>query len=153
MQINNKEFNITPEELEKVLKPYEVKKNWVLKRDGKYFYIDDTGMVEWATFKDDEIDYFRLSVGNAYQTKKLAEKAIAVKQALVKVNNMIDELNEKVEQSIIYEYVIKLNKGELFSYFMQVGTINPFIHTCALSEIAEQIIDEMDDELKLIWGV
>jgi len=111
------------------------------------------------TFFDQYNDHDRQAVasGNCYQTKELAQKAFERQLAIVRVNNRIDELNDEWEMEwngcgggriIFYAHDSERFDTIWFDSY-QCCTI---VNLCK-TDVAEQIIKEMESDLKLIFNI
>ena len=52
------------------------KEKWVPKQDETYFFVTDTGGVDYSDWDDDDVDRFRAHTGNVFETKDLADAAV-----------------------------------------------------------------------------
>lgn len=138
--------------MEEELNKPEVFKHFPSKGD-EYYYYTSTGAIHNTTAADNEL---RL---NAYKTREEAQKAYNKAVALEKVKRRILELQGDWKpdwtNAIAEKYYIQYdpyNKQFIpISWFsMQQDTVIPYTK---IKDITLTIIEEMEDELKLIFDV
>jgi len=150
-----KETELTQEQYD-ALFPKKVGR-WKPEGGEEYWYL--AWLVDCSNFDPNHRwDQLRVDSGNCYQTEKLAQQALDGQLAIVRVNDRIDKLNDGWEMvwntretmhSIYY-----CHSQQSMSFECISCSQNPsVIHLCAPSEIAKQIIDEMESELKLIFNI
>lgn len=126
-------------------------KRWRAKKGQSYgYFIDGRVFVAWEY--GDEFDNARYVEGNYYQTKELAQKALDRQLAIVRVNDRIMELNEGREGLAYIDYNISTRE---FNKWTFVGGFKKAQHLSLIANetVADQIISECEDDLKIIFGV
>lgn len=126
----------------------------------RYYLVDLAGNANSSHWSDDEIDNYRLDIGNAFKTREEAEKKAKQMQAFARVNRYIRENDlrltdvdcsndEQKRWSIYYNiYLKKIEAGDwCFSdYKMLIGDLKS-------EEAGEQVIGNCIDDLKIIFDV
>lgn len=132
---------------------------WRAKEGGRYFFIDSMGDTCSSTEVNHKTDDYRYLTGNYYQTEAEAEKATARQRAISTVRMAILEANEgwvpdwgdgcQEKLWVFYDY---RPKRFIFTYNWLVvsNSVLPYIKT---EQIAQDIINTYEKELKLIWGI
>lgn len=134
-------------------KPY---KRWRAEK-GRIYYaiISDWNITDFIelNYKTDDYKY---NIWNYYKTKKEAENVIDLQLAIVRVNDRIKELNEWWEHNNEWDrYYIyyRVNNYDV-DYISTYWYIRPYIlNLCKTREIAKQIINEMKDDLDIIFNL
>lgn len=125
-------------------------------KEWERYYLSTSLEIDYNIEANDEIDNSFYNYWNYYRTEEEAEKARDKQLAIVRVNDRIDELNEwwlhdTISTEAKYyicsywsEYIIDACFYEGYSFnFKYMKT----------RKIAQQIIDEMKDDLDLIFNI
>lgn len=123
-----------------------------------YWWLSSSGTLSRFVFDDDESDKLHLALGNVYETEAEAEKAIEKKLATVRVLNKLRELEGDLvadwndvfsrKYHICYNHLeLKLQIGD--AQFCQTNEQNSY----STKEACQWVIDNMQDDLKLMFGV
>lgn len=140
-----------------IIKPKSAKP-WRAGLDGRYWYVCDWAWVSTREEKAIPIDDHYYLTGNYYRTEEEAEKALERQKAIGRVTHRIYELNDGWEPDWAngnqkkYDIYLDYECGEFdwgYGCFCERQTL-PCI---ASEEIADQIIAEMKDDLRLIWNL
>ena len=161
MDINIKDLSEEQrKDLQKQLEEYEEKKTvWDLEEGNEYWFTNSVLGVHKDKRKHRAIDKWRRGSGSIFFTKEAAKKEAKRRLAITKVNKRIDELNdgwepdwENTNQSkyMIY-YVYSQDEFDIWNYRSTKDEI--VLNYMESSYLAEQIIDEMEDELRIIFDV
>ena len=162
MDINIKDLSEEQrKDLQKQLEEYEEEEKTVgdLAIWDTYWFIRACGDISGPSWQNDYIDNDRRKLGNFFLTKEEARKESERRRVIGKVNKKIDELNDGWEPD--------WEDYDQTKYSICYCSDNKkFRETCTYSrkdsmhlnyfksqDIAEQIIDEMKDELKIIFDV
>ena len=138
--------------MEEQLNKPEVFKHFPSKGD-EYYYYTSIGIICSNTAADNEL---RL---NAYKTLEEANKAYKKAVALEKVKRRIVELqgdwkpdfnDDSSKHTICYNYIVNSFTNEEWKRFKHYCVLIPYLKN---KEIAETIINEFPDELKLIFDI
>ena len=130
------------------------------KKGVNYYLVDGGGDSINDHWDDDEIDNYRLDIGNAFKTEEEAEKKSKQMQALARVNRYIRENDlrltdvnwnntESCKWSILYNISSKKIEvcGWCFSnYKVLIGDLKS-------EEAGKQVIGNCIDDLKIIFDV
>lgn len=165
--VNNQELELDIDEQSLVkagyVKAKKEHKRWRGEDTESYYFTTPASdnPIESCDELNDDWDNFRYETGNYYQTEELAQAALDRQLALVRVNDRILELNEgwepEKENSGAVKWLIGcerhrgrllLSAGQWFSF--DLGTKIDCIKN---KYVAEQIISECKDDLKVIFGV
>jgi len=150
-------YNLVPIEEKEDPKTY---KRWRAEMGGKYCYINSIGDIDIMYEGYSEYDNRRYSIWNYYQTEEEAQKAFNKQLAIVRINDRIMELNGN--------WVADRNDADQCKY-----TITTYdhadkkfrtdyhyvcIYSCSIQymksyEIANQIISEMESDLKIAFDI
>lgn len=126
----------------------------------RYYLVDLAGNANSSHWSDDEIDNYRLDIGNAFKTREEAEKKAKQMQALARVNKYIRENDlrftdvdwnntEQSKFSIFYNTFsiqIEVSNWCISNYKMLIGDLKS-------REAGEQVIGNCIDDLKIIFDV
>jgi len=150
-----KEVELTQEQYD-ALFPKKIGR-WKPDDGEEYWYL--AWLVDCANFGPGHWwDQLRVELGNCYQTEKLAQKAFDRQLAIVRVNDEIDKLNDgwemvwnwkNVGTGICYWYGPNKFSTEFFRNTSHFSVIK----YCVTERVAEQIMKEMEAELKLIFNI
>ena len=70
---------------------------WVPEKGGKYWFVTDSSIVDWAFWDDDEEDQSRKNFLGIYQTRELAEAALLeIRRALLEIRRKLGEIRRKL---------------------------------------------------------
>lgn len=126
----------------------------------RYYLVDLAGNANSSHWSDDEIDNYRLDIGNAFKTREEAEKKAKQMQALARVNRYIRENdlrptdvdwnNTKQHKWSIY-YNITSEKIEAGDWC--ISNFKTLIGELKSEEAGEQLIENCIDDLKIIFDV
>ncbi len=151
---------ITIEWIEYTLTPVEKKyKRWRAEKWGDYYSIVSNWEIYLSQHDNFEINDLRYNIGNYYQTEEEAIKERDKRLAIVKVNDKIMELNEWWIENWDNRrqekwYIMYNNDKKLFESGYNTYTNEwTLLSRIKSEEIAEQIIKEFPDELKLIFWI
>ena len=150
------EVTLTPEQ-EELFNPKQFGRQRVM-IDNNYFFV--SGM--WDIEEEEEMTYglddARFERGNYFPSFAKAQAHDNYTLAVVKVNDRIDQLNkgwkmvwdtDKAFYAIYYSHDI----SRFETYAFTVNQFSLLIKSAASKVIAEQIIDEMEKELTLIFNI
>lgn len=127
-------------------------KRWRSGRMGAYFFLTYDGHVTSSYDGHNQPSDGRYELGNYYQTKELAQKTLDRQLAIVRVNDRIMELNEGREGNACIDYCISNGSFTTTSYLDDYKYCE--VLTAMVDEdVANQIISECEDDLKIIFGV
>lgn len=153
--------NITPEQQKEILAlAEEIKKRdeGELNLGDKYWHIGDDGDVFCLYWFDSELSKERQAIGNFFKTKGEAEKAINWLKALASVRTYIKknmpfeadwEDYSQEKWGIAYNH----NAVEFFSAGNDDYQFNPLNLYVKSQEDANKLIEDMEKELLIIYGV
>lgn len=124
------------------------------KKEDRYWYIDELGESNISTYENDEIDHFRVSIGNVFKTKAEAQNAHWVKklQAETKVMNYIKEHGMEGDGEECYWIIYFGRQTRKLKIEYYGGLIFNQIHLNS-HEAAKELIKKFPEELKLMLGV
>ena len=131
----------------------ESKPNWFIpEEDEDFYYVDTYGDVNWnnANGYSDNI----LKHNQVFKTREEANNHLKVMKAEVSINKRIAELNEgwkpDWENTIQKKYYIFYdNFREILDYNRSSAQFQPNALQLKDKKVARQIIDELEEELKL----
>lgn len=141
-----------------IIKPKSTKP-WRAEVGQPYWNARDWGFVSFMTETECELNDYHYLTGNYYRTREEAEKALERQKAIGRVTHRIYELNDGWEPDWSDENQEKYNihyDHEVEEFDWSIGRyLNPqfILPNMASQEIANQIIAEMKDDLRLIWGL
>lgn len=141
-----------------IIKPKSVKP-WRAEVGGEHWTVNSNGYVSWYLESGDTGDNHRYLTSNYYRTQEEAQQALERQKAIGRVTHRIYELNDGWEPDWSDENQEKYNihyDHEVEEFDWSIGRyLNPqfILPNMASQEIANQIIAEMKDDLRLIWGL
>ena len=152
-----KETELTQEQYD-ALFPKKKIGRWKPEHGEEYWYISSTKPKYTTFFANNVYDEKAVATGNCYQTKELAQKAFDRQLAIVRVNDRIDELNDGWEmvwdlRAMAYTIVYSNSRKEFETDDFICYSIPSVIKYLSTKQIAEQIIEEMEADLRLIFNI
>ena len=81
----------------KQVKVKEQKKKWKPEIDEKYWFINDCGMVDWASWCDDESDNWRYLTGNVFKTEQEAKEYKKKIEIQSKFKNFVEDRSDELD--------------------------------------------------------
>lgn len=156
---NGTVVEISDESYEALAKGVKTKKPWRAQLSSAYYIITDNLRAMQTREDGDTIDGLRYLTGNYYRTEEEAKKALERQKAIGRVTRCIYELNDGWEPDWSDEYQAKYGIGydhkyeNFYCHWRGCGHIQMTLPYMATEEIADQIITEMKDDLRIIWGL
>ena len=137
------------------------KGRWKPQVNERYYFVTSYGDVDAYSFCKDFNDTSILATSIVHKTREEAEKALERQKAIIRVNDRIDELNEGWEPAWVDDqekYEVLQYRGCWNKANFVVDTVinyeNPrLLNYCKSEEVAEQIIEECEADLKVIFEV
>ena len=149
--INGTKYNLVPQETQEEKVSYKRPRA----EEGNCYYYILLDAIKYSTNSDN----WNYEIWNYYLTEQEAQKARDKQLATVRVNDAIDELNEgwapdwrdfrELKYYIGYNLQDKRFGTGSWYYYLKPHTIN----SMKSKEIAEQIIKEHEEDLKLIFNI
>jgi hypothetical protein len=127
------------------------KKYFIPEVGEKYWYIDIWGNVYLDTNHGANDDTNKIEIGNCYETKEDAEKAVAKQKAYIRIVRALrDHENEGCEREIC----IYFNGSTLKFTPIYVGWLENLGNKDLVStmDACQWVIDNMQDDLKIYFG-
>lgn len=130
-------------------KPERGERYWFINRDQFYVY----------PFNNDVTDKAIMRSSVIYKTQEEVEKALERQIAIIRVNDRIDELNEGWEpewsrDTLQIKFYIESDSYGNFGASWDKSSTRPMVlNYCKSDEVAEQIIEECEADLKVIFEV
>lgn len=161
---NGKEVIISQESYDALAEAVKPVKDWRAEKGDYYYYVDDLGEVDGDEEEVYDSDDYRYTTGNYFQTKEEAEayrdEQLANgprNKAIRRVNARIKELNDgwvadwsDTDQKKFTIYWASAVKDFSVTYDDDIFCLS--LSYIKSQEIANQIIDEMRDDLLVILG-
>lgn len=165
MNINIKDLTKEQRDnLRKQLEDYSEQETvWDLEPEDDYFYIKSTGVVYDDVWQDPYVDLRRRHAGNVFLSHREAVIESNKRQAITKVNTRISELNKESMpgwepdwddiDDEKYNISLDIEKGKYYAHQLTYVKV-PFVFDMMYSsDIARQIIEEMEDELNVVFDL
>lgn len=151
------------EELKKYIEVEDKKESgyWEPEDGEKYYWIDGYGQVEcneWNEWNGWAFGHGLLSIGNVFRTEEEAQRELDKLKALTKIRKYIAEHDmefvpdwEDEEQRKLYICYDPVEKCFDWVWSSRTQYLAPFFF--ASEKHAEQVIEDCEDELKVLFGV
>ncbi len=137
------------------------KGRWKPQQGVKYFFI--SGGIGYNYYANDDADNRIISSCIVYKTREEVEKALERQKAIIRVNDRIDELNDGWEPewgrdaTIGQKWCIEKDLAVRAPHFSvnwdRLSFCPMALNYCKSEEVAEQVIEECEADLKVIFEV
>ena len=125
----------------------------------RYYFINDFGMIDYAIWKNDNVDNYRLKHNNAFHTEKEAEFELEKQEVLAELREFAEENNtEEIDWKIFSQqkwFILYEFGNEIigYSYTISWKRINEIYFTS--EQLAQQAIAKVGEERlkKYLFGV
>ena len=119
----------------------------------EYYLINTYWAVDNYIEESDNTDNWAFNIWNYYLTQEEAEQVRDRQLAIVRVNDAIDKLNGGIVDIKWKNYII-ICKSRIFYMDWTIDySVGSVINLCKSEEIAEKIISEYEDDLKIIFNI
>ena len=157
--VNGKQIKISEETAKELEKQFSPKKGlWKPEKGEEYYYITEYGDVLSAIWREAQYEKEFLAIGNCFRTREQAEQEVAKRKAIQSVKIYIAENfpfepdweNEPQEKWTVY-YRFDRKRFDTECNETAKG-YSPFGYLKS-DEDCEQLIKDMEAELKIIWEI
>lgn len=146
-------IEVSEEKFEELKKLLESPKRFKPKMKQVYHSVNSIGGKEQDIWTNHKLDNYRYEVGNCFETEADLDHAEAVRKARVKIENSTDfepswEDEEQEKWVVYYDYQDKELHASSHTFIRDYGQVY-----YASEEEAEQAIEDLESEFKLIMGI
>lgn len=135
-----------------------MKQRWRAELGEQYFYIEKDNKIYGNTEAGCKTDDELWRIGNYYKTREIAEKKVLRDITIIKINDIILEMNEGkllnwnktgVKKTVYYDHRKKKFSLRISSFINEESVLQPIEDW----EKAQELIQVYRDDLLLIWDI